>query len=60
MEYVIRKARLEERDAIEELIAKSARSLSRADYSDEQIEVAVAVNVVGDDRPDRCDLREVG
>ena len=42
MDYRIRKARPDERDAIEELIAESARSLSREDYGDEQIEAAVA------------------
>lgn len=42
MDFVIRKARPEEREEIEELIAESARSLSREDYRDEQIEAAVA------------------
>ena len=42
VDYVIRKATLGERDAIEELIAESARSLSRGDYSEEQIEAAIA------------------
>ena len=42
VDYVIRKARLDEREAIERLIAESARSLSRGDYSDEQIEAALA------------------
>ncbi len=42
MEYTIRKARLEERPALEQLIALSARALSREDYSEAQIEGAVA------------------
>ena len=42
MNYVIRKATLDDRSAIEELIAESARGLSREDYSDEQIEAAIA------------------
>jgi GNAT superfamily N-acetyltransferase len=42
MDYVIRKARLEDRAAIEELIAESARGLSREDYSGPQIEAALA------------------
>jgi GNAT superfamily N-acetyltransferase len=41
MEYIIRKARLNEREAIERLIAESARNLSRADYSERQIEAAL-------------------
>lgn len=41
MDYVIRKARLDEREAIEQLIAESARKLSREDYSTEQIEGAI-------------------
>jgi GNAT superfamily N-acetyltransferase len=41
MDYVIRKARLEDRAAIEQLIAESARSLSRDDYSEQQIEAAI-------------------
>ena len=41
-EYKLRKATLEERPAIEELIAASARGLSRADYSEQQIEAALA------------------
>jgi GNAT superfamily N-acetyltransferase len=41
MDYVIRKAALDDRGAIEQLIGASVRSLSRADYSSEQIEVAL-------------------
>jgi len=43
MDYIIRKATLADRDAIAELIKDSARSLSRADYSDAQIEGAIAM-----------------
>ena len=39
---IIRKARMEERDAIKQLIAESARYLSREHYDDEQIETAIA------------------
>jgi GNAT superfamily N-acetyltransferase len=42
MDYVIRKATLADRAAIAQLIKDSARSLSRADYSDAQIEGAIA------------------
>jgi GNAT superfamily N-acetyltransferase len=42
MDYVLRKATLADRDAIADLIKDSARSLSRADYSDAQIEGAIA------------------
>ncbi|HEV2706778.1 MAG TPA: GNAT family N-acetyltransferase [Pyrinomonadaceae bacterium] len=42
MDYIIRKANLGDRAAIEHLIAISARSLSREDYSEPQIEAAVA------------------
>jgi GNAT superfamily N-acetyltransferase len=42
MEYVIRRATLEDRAALERLIAESARGLSRGDYSDEQVEAAIA------------------
>lgn len=42
MEYVVRRATLEDRAALERLIAESARGLSRGDYSDEQIEAAIA------------------
>lgn len=41
MDYIIRKARLDDRKAIELLIVESARSLSRADYSEQQIETAI-------------------
>lgn len=39
---IIRKARMDERKAISELIAESARQLSRHHYSDTQIEAAIA------------------
>src|SRR5882672_5041329 len=42
MDYVIRKATLADRAAIAQLVNNSARSLSRADYSDAQIEGAIA------------------
>jgi len=42
MDYAIRKAVLADRAAIAQLIKDSARSLSRADYSDAQIEGAIA------------------
>jgi GNAT superfamily N-acetyltransferase len=42
MEYRIRRATLEDRAALERLIAESARGLSRGDYSDEQVEAAIA------------------
>jgi len=42
MDYSLRKATLEDRPAIEELIAASARGLSREDYSEQQIEAAIA------------------
>src|SRR3989442_5815622 len=42
MNYIIRKAALADRAAIAQLIKDSARSLSRADYSDAQIEGAIA------------------
>jgi len=42
MDYVIRKATLDDRAAIVQLIQDSARGLSRADYSDKQIEGAIA------------------
>jgi len=41
MDYVIRKAGLDERAAIEELIGLSARGLSRGDYTARQIEAAL-------------------
>lgn len=39
---IIRRAKMDERDAIKELIAESARHLSREHYSDTQIEAAIA------------------
>jgi GNAT superfamily N-acetyltransferase len=42
MDYELRKARLEDRAAIGLLIAESARGLSREEYSERQIEAAVA------------------
>lgn len=42
MDYVVRKATLDERDAISHLIAESARHLSRDHYAHAQIEAAVA------------------
>jgi len=42
LDYKIRKARLDDRDAIQELIAASARGLSQTDYSIEQIEAAIS------------------
>lgn len=42
MDYVLRKAYLADRAAIEELIVESARGLSRKDYSESQIEAAIA------------------
>lgn len=42
MEYIIRKATLDDRARIERLIAESARGLSREDYSERQIEAALA------------------
>jgi GNAT superfamily N-acetyltransferase len=41
MDYVIRKATLDDRASIEKLIAESARGLSRGDYSGRQIEAAL-------------------
>ncbi len=41
MEFILRKARLEDRAAISQLIELSARGLSREDYSQEQIEGAI-------------------
>jgi GNAT superfamily N-acetyltransferase len=40
--YVIRKATLDDRSDIESLIERSARGLSHHDYSEEQIEAAIA------------------
>lgn len=42
MDYTIRKARLDDRDAIQELVAASARGLSQTDYSNDQIEAAIS------------------
>ncbi|HEY2962427.1 MAG TPA: GNAT family N-acetyltransferase [Pyrinomonadaceae bacterium] len=42
MGYSICKARREDRSNIQQLIAESARGLSRADYNDTQIEAAIA------------------
>jgi GNAT superfamily N-acetyltransferase len=42
MDYIIRKATLSNRAAIEQLIIESARGLSLSDYSKEQIEGAIA------------------
>src|SRR5712692_6175155 len=42
VDYTIRKASLGDRAAIEQLIVASARSLSRDDYSEQQIEAAIA------------------
>lgn len=42
MDYVLRKASLADRAAIEELIVESARGLSRPEYSGYQIEAAIA------------------
>ena len=42
MDFIIRQARLDDREAIEHLIRASARGLSRAEYSDQQIEAAIA------------------
>jgi len=39
---IIRKAKMEDRDAIQQLIAESARKLSREHYSDTQIDAAIA------------------
>jgi GNAT superfamily N-acetyltransferase len=41
MEFTLRRATLDDRAAISELIALSARGLSREDYTDEQIEAAL-------------------
>ena len=42
MDYILRKAKLDDRAAIEELIVESARGLSQQDYSASQIEAAIA------------------
>ena len=41
LDYTIRKARLDDKERIRDLIAESARGLSREHYSDEQIEGAI-------------------
>src|ERR1044072_3785681 len=41
MDYTIRKANLDDREAIEQLIAESARALSLEDYTGQQIEAAL-------------------
>ncbi|HKR61948.1 MAG TPA: GNAT family N-acetyltransferase [Pyrinomonadaceae bacterium] len=41
MDYIIRKANPDDREAIEQLIVESARTLSREDYSERQIEAAI-------------------
>jgi GNAT superfamily N-acetyltransferase len=41
MDYIIRKAKMDDREAIERLIVESARGLSREDYSEAQIEEAI-------------------
>jgi GNAT superfamily N-acetyltransferase len=41
MNYIIRKANLNDREAIENLIGESARNLSLEDYSEQQIEAAI-------------------
>lgn len=41
MDYILRRANLNDREAIELLIAESARGLSRQDYSERQIESAI-------------------
>jgi len=42
MDYIFRKAHLDDRPAIQQLIKESARSLSREHYSEQQIEATVA------------------
>ena len=42
MNFVLRRATLEDRPALQELIASSARGLSRGDYTDAQVEAALA------------------
>src|SRR6266403_830261 len=41
MDYIRRKANLDDREAIERLIIESARNVSREDYSEQQIEAAI-------------------
>ncbi|HEX6292320.1 MAG TPA: hypothetical protein VFZ66_24245 [Herpetosiphonaceae bacterium] len=43
MDVTLRKASLDDCAAIDQLIAESARGLSREDYSDEQIEAAIEI-----------------
>ncbi len=42
MDYIIRKANLDDSEAIKQLIAESARHLSREDYEEAQIEAAIS------------------
>ena len=42
MDFRLRKARLDDRAALDQLVAESARGLSHDDYTDEQIEAALA------------------
>jgi N-acetylglutamate synthase-like GNAT family acetyltransferase len=49
VEALLRKATLDDRPAIAELIAASARGLSRDDYTEEQIESAIGTGVFGVD-----------
>jgi len=42
IDYIIRRALLDDRPAIQQLIVESARGLSRDDYSDQQIEATIA------------------
>jgi GNAT superfamily N-acetyltransferase len=42
MDFSVRRARLEDRPALERLIAESARGLSLGDYTGEQVEAALA------------------
>ena len=42
MDYIVRKATLADREAITDLIAESARQLSKNEYTDKQIEGAIA------------------
>jgi GNAT superfamily N-acetyltransferase len=42
MDYQLRRATVEDRAALERLIAESARGLSRGDYSEAQVEAAIA------------------
>ena len=49
MEALLRKATLDDRPAIAELIARSARGLSRGDYTEDQVESAIGTGVFGVD-----------